>query len=138
MTTYHFPADGRIIIDREIIDVSDPDAELRIEEYVKGCYGTTEYPEDMHGIALTVFGATEERIEFDYRCRTLETKEAKAVEARVPQINTVLRLEAMDGPLDRDDVFVSKLDAAGDFVWAKALGGTSDEVGLGIAVDSSG
>jgi hypothetical protein len=35
------------------------------------------------------------------------------------------------------DVFISKLDAAGNFVWAKNMGGTSDEVGRGIAVDAS-
>ena len=37
-----------------------------------------------------------------------------------------------------NDIFVSKLDSAGDFVWAKAMGGTSFDVGLGIAVDGSG
>jgi hypothetical protein len=36
------------------------------------------------------------------------------------------------------DIFVSKLDAAGNFVWAKQLGGTSDELGHSIAVDASG
>lgn len=37
-----------------------------------------------------------------------------------------------------NDVFVSKLDSNGDFVWAKQLGGTSNEFGYGIAVDASG
>ena len=36
------------------------------------------------------------------------------------------------------DIFVSKLDAGGDFVYAKTMGGTSFESGTGIAVDSSG
>jgi Ca2+-binding RTX toxin-like protein len=36
------------------------------------------------------------------------------------------------------DVFVSKLDSDGDFVWAKKLGGTSSDVGNGIAVDGLG
>jgi CSLREA domain-containing protein len=36
------------------------------------------------------------------------------------------------------DVFVSKLDSSGDFVWAKGMGGTSYDAGYGIAVDSSG
>lgn len=36
------------------------------------------------------------------------------------------------------DIFVSKLDAAGNFVWAKQLGGTSDNSGISIAVDASG
>jgi hypothetical protein len=37
-----------------------------------------------------------------------------------------------------DDIFVSKLDASGNYVWGKALGGTGGEVGYGIAVDATG
>ncbi|MFL3663982.1 MAG: SBBP repeat-containing protein [Flavobacteriales bacterium] len=37
-----------------------------------------------------------------------------------------------------EDIFVSKLDASGNFVWAKRMGATSDDRGLSIAVDSSG
>ncbi|MBK8821782.1 MAG: SBBP repeat-containing protein [Anaerolineales bacterium] len=36
------------------------------------------------------------------------------------------------------DVFISKLDTNGNFVWAKVMGSVSSEGGLGIAVDSSG
>ncbi len=36
------------------------------------------------------------------------------------------------------DIFVCKLDANGDFVWAKQVGGTSYDEGNGIAVDASG
>ena len=36
------------------------------------------------------------------------------------------------------DIFVSKLDSSGNFVWAKNMGGTDWDFGLGIAVDSSG
>ncbi len=35
------------------------------------------------------------------------------------------------------DVFVSKLDASGNFLWAKSLGGTSDDRGYSLAVDGS-
>jgi hypothetical protein len=37
-----------------------------------------------------------------------------------------------------DDIFVSKLDSAGNFVWAKAMGGPSGDAGQGIAVDGAG
>ncbi len=37
-----------------------------------------------------------------------------------------------------DDVFISKLDAAGNFVWAKRIGGTSTDVGYAITTDASG
>jgi hypothetical protein len=35
------------------------------------------------------------------------------------------------------DIFVSKLDASGNFVWAKAMGGTSIDQATSIAVDAS-
>ncbi|SVE51796.1 uncharacterized protein METZ01_LOCUS504650, partial [marine metagenome] len=36
------------------------------------------------------------------------------------------------------DVFVSKLDSSGNYVWAKSFGGTNSDVGRSVAVDSSG
>jgi hypothetical protein len=36
------------------------------------------------------------------------------------------------------DIFISKLDASGNFAWAKQLGGTSSDHGYSIAVDTSG
>nr|WP_242033465.1 SBBP repeat-containing protein [Phormidium sp. FACHB-592] len=37
-----------------------------------------------------------------------------------------------------NDIFVSKLDVSGNFVWAKRIGGSSFDVAYGISVDSSG
>ncbi|MEQ8908418.1 MAG: SBBP repeat-containing protein [Vicingaceae bacterium] len=37
-----------------------------------------------------------------------------------------------------DDVFIQKLDASGNFVWAKSFGGGSDDQGFSISVDASG
>ena len=36
------------------------------------------------------------------------------------------------------DIFISKLDTDGDFMWAKRLSGTDSEGGVSITVDSSG
>jgi hypothetical protein len=36
------------------------------------------------------------------------------------------------------DVFVSKLSSSGNLIWAKRFGGTSDDVGRSLAIDSSG
>jgi gliding motility-associated-like protein len=36
------------------------------------------------------------------------------------------------------DVFVSKLDGNGNFIWAKSIGGTDGDVGRSITVDASG
>lgn len=35
------------------------------------------------------------------------------------------------------DIFISKLDAAGSFAWAKSIGGTTDDNGCSIAVDAA-
>lgn len=40
--------------------------------------------------------------------------------------------------LGNDDVFIQKLDANGNFVWAKSFGGTGDDRTFSIAVDLSG
>ncbi len=37
-----------------------------------------------------------------------------------------------------DDIFISKLDSSGNFVWAKALGGTDFDHGHSIAIDTAG
>ncbi|HEX6428217.1 MAG TPA: SBBP repeat-containing protein, partial [Niastella sp.] len=36
------------------------------------------------------------------------------------------------------DIFISKLDASGNFVWAKSMGGANDDVGGSLALDASG
>jgi hypothetical protein len=36
------------------------------------------------------------------------------------------------------DIFISKLNNGGGFVWAKRMGGTNEDVGIGITLDSSG
>jgi hypothetical protein len=37
-----------------------------------------------------------------------------------------------------DDAFISKLDGAGDFVWARQLGGPGDDRGIGLTLDANG
>src|SRR5690606_29098604 len=36
------------------------------------------------------------------------------------------------------DIFVSKLDPNGNFLWAKQMGGTDNDQGISITVDTSG
>ncbi|MFC1976173.1 SBBP repeat-containing protein [Chloroflexota bacterium] len=36
------------------------------------------------------------------------------------------------------DIFVSKLDSDGNFVWARSMGGSNDDTGLGISADGAG
>lgn len=48
--------------------MSDPDAEVTIDEYMVACYGTTEYPEDMTSVVLKCEGADEKTIHYAYKC----------------------------------------------------------------------
>ncbi len=36
-----------------------------------------------------------------------------------------------------DDIFISKLDSSGNFIWAKSIGGSSYDDGLSISIDSA-
>ena len=61
---------SEIKITRKVLSVSDPEAEVRINEYMVGCYGTTEYSEDMSSLVLGVeAGEKSEEIFYAYRCR---------------------------------------------------------------------
>ena len=40
--------------------------------------------------------------------------------------------------INDDDVFISKLNASGNYVWAKKLGGPLSDIGRNIKVDASG
>lgn len=42
------------------------------------------------------------------------------------------------GPLNEQDIFISKLDAEGHFIWAKHIGADNYDQGYSIAVDHSG
>jgi hypothetical protein len=41
-------------------------------------------------------------------------------------------------PVGAQDIYISKLDNSGNFVWAKMYGGFSGDFGMGIAADASG
>jgi hypothetical protein len=97
-TTYHFVGRGNILIERRLVEASDPGVALQMEEYLKGCYGVTEYPENMHGITLAVEGDTSQSLVYAYRSRTIRTGNACVVSATIPQVHTRVSLEPLDGP----------------------------------------
>lgn len=78
-----------IRIERTILHMSNPDAELELNEYMVACYGTTEYSEDMSGITLSaVKGADTVTLPYEYKCREEAVAGADRVSAVVPQIQT--------------------------------------------------
>ena len=84
---------SEIRIEREILEMSNPEAEVTLNEYMVACYGTTEYPEDMTGIKLSVTGGAEEKsIDYAYKCREASVTGATASEAVIPAIETKVSL----------------------------------------------
>ncbi len=84
-----------IRIDRNILSMSDPDADVEIDEYMVACYGTTEYPEDMTSVRLYAHkGAENHELAYAYKCRDCEVEAADSVEAVIPPIKTSVSLKA--------------------------------------------
>ncbi len=84
-----------IKIERNILEMSKPDAEVEINEYIVCCYGTTEYSEDMNGITLRCVGEQETKtIDYAYKCREKSLASAKEVSAVIPPIETKVSLTA--------------------------------------------
>ena len=67
------------------------DHTVAIKEYVKGCYGFTEYPEDMKGIKLLTDAMA--AAGYNYSDQTIPGK--KSVGVIIPQIQTIVELEAI-------------------------------------------
>lgn len=97
-TEFLFAAGGTIRILRRLAELSDPNVEVRIREYFKGCWGITEYPERMKGIQLAVDGASKPTLAYDDQGRTIRSEAAQSVRARVPQVQTEVMLDAGDEP----------------------------------------
>ena len=80
--------------ERKILKMSDPDAEVTINEYMVGCYGTTEYPEDMTNITLAVTGGDNEgSVKYEYKCREIASEGASEASALIPDIDTLVSLK---------------------------------------------
>ena len=80
--------------------MSDPDAEVTLNEYMVACYGTTEYPEDMTGIRLSVSNGTISRtIDYEYKCMEESLENGIEAKAVIPAIKTEVSIvpDAADG-----------------------------------------
>ena len=89
-TVFYFEeGSSEIKVQRKILEMSRPDAEIEIQEYFTGCYGTTEYPEDMTDIVLSVKSKErEESIHYAYKCREAEVEKGICAEVVIPNIHT--------------------------------------------------
>ena len=81
--------DSSIRIDRNILEMSDPGAEVMINEYMVGCYGTTEYAEDMTSLTLEAVKGTDSiALPYEYKCREMSLEGADAVSCTLPPVST--------------------------------------------------
>jgi hypothetical protein len=88
-----FPERGAAVgFERRILEMSDPTAEVELDEYLVATHGTTEYPEDMTGVRLVATGSSTAVIDYQYRCREEYVAEAKEVHAVVPAVETRVSL----------------------------------------------
>jgi len=87
-TVYRFLGGGNILIERKLLEGEDAQA----QEYVKACWGVTEYPEDLREVVLTVTGKTSRELRYEYRSREICSEAVLAVAARIPYIQTIISL----------------------------------------------
>ncbi len=86
---------GEVEIIRKVLSSTDPAAEVGVDEYITACYGTTEYPEDLTGLQLTLKGASgTESIEYAYKCREVVIEGIESATAIVPQVDTKLSMRS--------------------------------------------
>ena len=92
---YFEEGSSSIKMERTILEMSDPTAEVELNEYMVACYGTTEYAEDMTHITLACTDGKESReIKYGYKCREDEMTGATEVSAIIPEIETYVSMTA--------------------------------------------
>jgi hypothetical protein len=89
---------GEIEIVRRLVNTTNPETEVMIDEYLTACYGTTEYPEDLTGVKLMLKGESgAETVDYAYQCREAEVFGVTLAEAQVPQVDTRLTMRPDTG-----------------------------------------
>lgn len=98
-SSYRFVGDGTIEIVRALIELSDPAALVELRELHRGCWGTTEYPEDLRGIILRAEAKAqaEQTVSYEYRSRRLAVAQPTVLIASIPQLKCTVTLVPLDG-----------------------------------------
>ncbi len=82
-------------VERRILSMSNPEAEIELNEYMVACYGTTEYAEDMSSLILGCQkGGEQKEIAYAYKCREEELVDADEVYCVLPPIKTRVAMSA--------------------------------------------
>ncbi len=86
---YFEEGSSKIKIERHILNMTDPSADVELNEYMVACYGTTEYPEDMTNVVLSCTdGKQTKKIDYAYKCREEALDGATETAAVIPEIKT--------------------------------------------------
>lgn len=85
---------GRILLERRLVIPGGLTEPVKLTEYVKGCWGFTEYPEDMEGITLST---GDESINYAYRGRKIEVESPGELTCQIAKINTRISVLADAG-----------------------------------------
>lgn len=101
-TVYRFIKGGDIEISRIILDKSDSTAELELQEYVKACYGFTEYPENMKDIDLHIDG--NKVWDYCFQEKSFSSDSATEVSTVIPNITAEFTLSALNRKADSVEI----------------------------------
>jgi len=94
-TTFRFEDNAQIIIERELVSIEGSDNKsLEITEYFKGCYGITDYPEDMSGIQLSIDDTS---FKYGYKRHAVVVENVNDMNAAIPAVNTIVGFKPADG-----------------------------------------
>ncbi len=86
---------SRIGTERTILEMSDREAKVELNEYMVACYGTTEYSEDMTSLVLGCEkDGSRREIAYAYKCREEELVDADRVYCVLPPIKTRVSMTA--------------------------------------------
>ena len=99
-TVYTFMLSGKIEVKRKILKSANANADLYIEEYIKACYGYTEYPENMKDLKL--FVADEEIGNYAYSAKRTASDKARSVGAEIPKLFCRMELSAVSNPVSAE------------------------------------
>lgn len=95
VSKFTFGESGKVLIERKITELSEPNEVVEITEFHTGEWGTTVYPEDLRGMELLACnssGEVQRQLTYAYSDRVFEVKDPGQMEARIPMVNTRVKL----------------------------------------------
>ena len=101
-TIYDFKRGGDIEVTRKIVEMSDANAEIEMQEYVKACFGFTEYPENMKDIDLYV--GDKKVCDYGYQSEKFSSDAENEVTAVIPNITTKFGLAGVSRKPDSVEI----------------------------------